>query len=252
MTPLGLPQRLIGVYTSSVERDLKMRKTTILLANDQNVIRQSLRRRLESEADFEMVGDVGNALDAVRLADEFKPDIIIMEARMPGLSSAEATKQIKARHPQSAVLILTMDEDEEYIIELMAAGAAGYLLKTADIEELLQAIRSMRTGELVISRTVGQKLVKHMARTQAVAVDYGQHLTPREFDVLKLTARGLSNEKIADQLGIGTRTVRQHLMNIYAKMGVSSRMEAVSKALREGWIGLDTEERNREAPKRRL
>ncbi|GAI87453.1 unnamed protein product, partial [marine sediment metagenome] len=97
-----------------------------------------------------------------------------------------------------------------------------------------------------------QKLIKHMARTQAVAVDHGEHLTHREIDVLKLTARGLSNEKIADQLGIGTRTVRQHLMNIYAKMGVSSRMEAVAKALREGWIGLDTEERNRETPKRRL
>jgi DNA-binding NarL/FixJ family response regulator len=213
-------------------------KTRILLADGHHLVRQGIRRILESEADFEVVGEADNGQDAVRLAREVKPDIIVMEAHISKLDSVEITRRVKAEQPGARVLILTASEDEEYIAALVAAGASGYLLKCADGEELVQGIRSVRAGGFVFEPALAHRLFKRTARLP-IAVNSAEHLTPRELDVLKLAARGLSNQKIAAQLGIGDRTVKQHLMNVYGKMGVSSRMETVSKALREGWIALD-------------
>jgi DNA-binding NarL/FixJ family response regulator len=215
------------------------RKTRILLADGHHIVRQGIRRIFEGEPDLEVVGETDNGLDAVRLARELRPDIILMEARMPKLDGVEVTRRIKAELPEAAVLILTTCNDEEYIVGLFAAGAAAYLLKSAQGEELVQAIRSVRAGDFVCDPALAQRLFKRTARLP-MAVNSAEHLTRRELDVLKLTARGLSNQKIAAQLGIGDRTVKQHLMNIYGKMGVNSRMEAVSRALREGWIDLDS------------
>ena len=215
------------------------RKTKILLADGHQIVRQGIRRIFEGEPDLEVVGETDNGLDAVRLARELRPDIILMEARMPKLDGVEVTRRIKAELPEAAVLILTTCNDEEYIVSLLAAGAAAYLLKSAQGEELVQAIRSVRAGDFVCDPALAQRLFKRTARLP-MAVNSAEHLTRRELDVLKLTARGLSNQKIAAQLGIGDRTVKQHLMNIYGKMGVNSRMEAVSRALREGWIDLDS------------
>ena len=215
------------------------RKTRILLADGQHIVRQGIRRIFEGEPDLEVVCETDNGLDAVRLACELRPDVIIMESRMPKLDGVEVTKRIKAELPEAAVLILTTCNDEEYIVGLLAAGAAAYLLKSAHGEELVQAIRSVRAGDFVCDPALAQRLFKRTARLP-MAVNSAEHLTRRELDVLKLTARGLSNQKIAAQLGIGDRTVKQHLMNIYGKMGVNSRMEAVSRALREGWIDLDS------------
>jgi DNA-binding NarL/FixJ family response regulator len=215
------------------------RKTRILLADGHHIVRQGIRRIFEGEPDLEVVGETDNGLDAVSLARELRPDIILMEARMPKLDGVEVTRRIKAELPEAAILILTTCNDEEYIVGLLAAGAAAYLLKSAQGEELVQAIRSVRAGDFVCDPALAQRLFKRTARLP-MAVNSAEHLTRRELDVLKLTARGLSNQKIAAQLGIGDRTVKQHLMNIYGKMGVNSRMEAVSRALREGWIDLDS------------
>jgi len=214
-------------------------KTKILLADGHYIVRQGIRRIFEAEPDFEVVGEANDGKQAVRLAQQLRPDLVLMEAQISKLDSVETTRQIKAGHPEGRVLILTASEEDEYIIGLIAAGASGYLLKSACGEELVQGVRSVRAGDFVCGEALAQRLFKRTARLP-VAVSSAEHLTRRELDVLKLTARGLSNEKIADQLGIGSRTVKQHLMNTYAKMGVSSRMEAVSKALREGWISLDT------------
>jgi len=214
------------------------RKTRIFLADGHYIVRQGIRRIFEAEPDMEVVGEADDGKQAVRLARELRPDLVLMEAHISKQDSVETTKQIKAEHPEGRVLILTSSEEEEYIIGLIAAGASGYLLKSASGEELVQAIRSVRAGDFVCGEGLAQKLFKRASRLP-IAVNSAEHLTARELEVLKLTADGMTNQAIASHLGIGERTVRQHLMNTYGKMGVASRMEAVSKALREGWIALE-------------
>lgn len=215
-------------------------KTTILLADDQHIVRQGIRELLEREADFEVVGEADNTLEAVRLTRELKPDVVVMQARRPNLGGVESIRQIKAEHPQTAVLILTMYDEEEYIAELLRAGAAGYLLKTVYIEDLVHAIRSVRSGEFVCDEAMAQRLLKRTARAQPVALDYGQHLTHRETEVLKLATR-MSNHDIAAHLGLTERTVKGYLTSIFQKMNVGSRTEAVLEALKRGWISLEDE-----------
>ncbi|MFH0942153.1 MAG: response regulator transcription factor [Chloroflexota bacterium] len=216
------------------------RKIRILLADGQHMVRQGIRRLLESEADFEVVGESDNGLEAVRLAKELKPDVIIMEARMPKLDSPEAIRRIKSEHPETAILVLTLHE-EECSVELLRAGAGGYLLKSAKGEELAQTIRMVRAGQFVCDPLVERRLLKHAVRPQPVALEFGQHLTRRETEVLKLVAKGMGNRDIAGYLGLAERTVKGHLMSIFSKLGVGSRTEAVHEALKRGWVSLEDE-----------
>lgn len=217
-----------------------VKKTTILLADDQHMVRQGIRKLLELEADFEVVGEADTTVEAVRLAHELKPDVIIMQARRNTLGGVEAIRRCKAEHPQAAIIILTMYQEEEYIADLLRAGAAGYLLKTARMEELVEAIRSVRIGDFVCDVALVQRILKRAARPQPVALDYGQSLTRREGEVLKLAA-SMNNRDIAGRLGITERTVKGHLTIIFAKMSVGSRTEAVMEAVRRGWVSLEDE-----------
>ena len=213
-------------------------KTKIIIADDHHMVRQGIRQLLEREADFDVVGETDNGLEAIKLARELVPHVIVMEARLPGLSAIETTKRIKAELPDIAVLILTTLEDQDYIVGLLGAGATGYMLKSAKGEELVQAIRFVKSGEFVSHPLIAQKIFRRMRR-QPVALDFGEHLTAREVEVLRLAAKGKSNRDIADQLGVGVRTVKGHLMNIFDKMHVSSRTEAVMEALKRGWISIE-------------
>lgn len=215
------------------------RKTRILLADDQHVVRQGIRQLLEREADFEVVGEADSGPEMVKLARELQPDVIVMEARMSGLNGAEAIRRVKAERSQVAVLVMTAYDQEDYVVGLVAAGAAGYLSKSVDSQELTQAIRSVHAGEFVCSPALAQTLIKHGVHRQLIKIDSIEHLTAREVDVLTLAGRGMSNRDIAIQLGIATRTVRHHLTNIFSKMSVKSRTEAVLKALRQGWVSLE-------------
>jgi DNA-binding NarL/FixJ family response regulator len=215
-------------------------KTKILLADGHHIVRQGIRRILEQEPDLELVGEADDGLDAVRLARELKPDIVLMEARMTKLDGIEVTRRIKAEHPEAAVIILTTCDDEEHIMGLIGAGAAGYLLKSTKGGELAQAIRFVRAGEFVSDLAVAQKLYKRAIR-RPVAVNTAEHLTQRELEVLKLAAKGMSNRDIAGELGVGLRTVKGHLEIIFGKMGVKSRTEAVLEALKHGWVSLEGE-----------
>ena len=216
------------------------RKTRILLADGHHMVRQGIRRLLESEADFEVVGESDNGSEVVRLARELKPHVIVMEARMPKLDSVDVIKRIKAEHPEATILVLT-SRDEEECLELLRAGAGGYLLKSAKGEELAQTIRMVRAGQFVCDPLVERRLLKHAVRPQPVALDFGQHLTRREAEVLKLAARGMGNRDIAGYLGLAERTVKGHLMSIFSKLGVGSRTEAVHEALKRGWVSLEDE-----------
>jgi NarL family two-component system response regulator YdfI len=216
------------------------RKTRILLADGHYIVRQGIRRIFEAQQDLEVVGEADNGQEAVRLARELKPHVIVMEAHMPKLDSVDVIKRIKAEHPEATILVLT-SRDEEECLELLRAGAGGYLLKSAKGEELAQTVRMVRAGQFVCDPLVGRRLLKHAVRPQLVALDFGQHLTRREAEVLKLVARGMGNRDIAGYLGLAERTVKGYLMSIFGKLGVGSRTEAVHEALKRGCIDLEDE-----------
>lgn len=213
----------------------------ILLADDHVLVREGTRELLEHEEDMEVIGEAGDGEDAVRLATDLQPDVVVMDIAMPTLNGIEATRRIKAVHPETAVLILSAYDDDQYVFALLEAGAAGYLLKDVPSHELVGAIRAVNAGESVLHPTIARKVVNRFAgsgpRTSTEAVV--DQLSEREMEVLKLAARGVTNLEIANELVLSVRTVEGHLSNIFAKMQVGSRTEAVIQALRWGWLTLE-------------
>ena len=216
-------------------------KTKIVLADDHPLLRKALKDLLAKENDLEIVGEAGDGEEAVRLATETSPNIVIMDISMPNMDGLEATQQIKAICPDVAVLVLTVHTDDECILEILQAGAAGYLIKSAFGDEVVQAVRAVVTGEMVLSHAIGQRLMKQAARypTRPVSLEAGEKLSTRELEILKLTARGMSNKDIAQALGIKLRTVKGHLADIFSKLRVASRTEAVIAGLRAGFLSMD-------------
>lgn len=220
-----------------------MKKIKILIADDHAFIRESTRRILEQESDLEVIGEAGDGEEAVRLATSFKPDVAIIDISMPKLDGIEATKQIKALCPTIAVLILSAYDDDQFVFSLLEAGAAGYLLKSVRGREIVDAVRAVYSGESVLHPAVARKVLNRFARpsTDAEAKKLSESLSDREMEVLKLVTKGLSNKDIADELCLSVRTVQGHLANIFNKLQVSSRTEAVVHALKQGWVTLDKE-----------
>ncbi len=216
-------------------------KIRILIADDHAVLREGMRDLLERQKDFEVVGEAGDGEEAVKLATELKPDVIVMDIVMPKLNGIEATTLIKQASPSSAVLILTAYSDIRYILGLLEAGACGYLLKSARGSEVVGAIQSVRSGDSVLDPLVTRKLLQRVVGTSGGSGDREPNgrLTAREVEILRLAARGMSNKDIADTLFLSLRTVKAHLTNIFNKMGCGSRTDAIVKGLREGYITLD-------------
>jgi len=213
----------------------------ILLADDHVVVRQGTRELLEREPDLVVVAEAGDGEEAVRLAAQTRPHVAIMDIAMPKLNGIDATRQIKANDPSITVLVLTAYDDDQYIFALLEAGAAGYLLKNVHAAELVKAVRSVAAGESVLDPTVARKVLNRFAppthpRAKETILD---PLTDRELEVLKLAARGLKNQDIARELFLSVRTVQTHLSNIFGKLGVGSRTEAVLVALRRGLLTLE-------------
>ena len=216
-------------------------KTKVLIADDHAVLRDGLRQLLERERDLEVVGEAGDGEEAVKLSNELKPDIVIMDIVMPKINGIEATKLIKRENPSTAVLIFTAYSDIRYILGLMEAGACGYLLKNARSKEIAGAIRAVRSGESVLDSVVTHKLLQRavgLSGDRSQGVSEGQ-LTAREIEVLRLAARGMSNKDIARELCLSLRTVKAHLTNVFNKMGVGSRTEAIMKGFTRGYITLE-------------
>jgi NarL family two-component system response regulator LiaR len=218
-----------------------MEKIKVFLAEDHVLMRQGTREFLEREEDIEVVGEAGDGEETVRLATQLRPDVAIIDIAMPKLNGIEATKRIKAQDPSTAILILTAYDNDQYIFAVLDAGAAGYLLKSVDSQELVDAVRAVHAGESVLHPTVARKVLDRLAARRPKPVDEEgvERLTKREMDVLKLAAKGLRNKEIAEELVLSVRTVQGHLSNIFGKMQVGSRTEAVIKALRKGWLGLE-------------
>lgn len=218
-----------------------MAKIKVLIADDHAVVREGTRRILEQEPDMDVVGEAGDGEEAVNLATSRKPDVAIIDIAMPKLDGIEATKRIKAAWPSINILILSAYDDDQFIFSLLEAGAAGYLLKSIRSRELVDAIRAVYSGESVLHPSIARKVLNRFV--SASGKPHGQEpsgvLSDREMEVLKLAAKGLSNQDIAEKLCLSIRTVQGHLGHIFNKLQVGSRTEAVVRALKEGWVTLD-------------
>ncbi len=218
-----------------------MGKIRIVIADDHTVVRQGTRGLLERENDLEVVGDAGDGEEAISKIDELAPDVAIIDIAMPKLNGIEVTRQIKPRHPATAVLILTAYDNDEYVFALLEAGAAGYLLKDVDSQEVVDAVRAVHAGESVLHPVIARKVV---SRFRLPSVSAGQdkqtaELSDREMEVLKLAAKGMSNNDIAGALCINVRTVQGHFSSIFSKLKVGSRTEAIFHAVKKGWLSFE-------------
>jgi NarL family two-component system response regulator LiaR len=235
--------KYIGMPAKDTERRSYAGKsrTTILIADDHPLFRRSLRAVLENEDDIEVVGETANGVEAVRMADELHPDVVLMDISMPELDGLEATRQIKAKHPEIAVLVLTIHSDEQHAMEILAAGAAGYLTKSVFGEEIVHSIRGVIGGEMVLSPEIGKRLLELAARypLKPVLLPAGDRLSVRELKILKLAACGMTNKEIASELGLSLRTTKRLLDNIFSILEVSSRTEAVLQGMRMGLLSMD-------------
>lgn len=218
------------------------KRIRLILADDHAVVRAGTRQLLERQPDLDIVGEASDGEEAVRLAHELQPDVVVMDVRMPKLSGVEATRRIKQECSEVRVLVLTAHDDDEYVFALLQAGANGYLLKTAEFEELVKAIHTVAAGQSALAPEVTGKVVAQFTSGKSLAdvvnnsEDQYDGLTERELSILRLVGQGLSNKQIGKQLFISDRTVQAHLSNIFSKLGVSSRTEAVMHAVRKNWI----------------
>jgi DNA-binding NarL/FixJ family response regulator len=215
-------------------------KIRALLADDHAVVRQGIRQFLEEAGDIEVVAEAGDGEEAVRLALETRPDVTVLDIRMPHMTGVEATRRIKDHLPETRVLVLTAYDDDPYVFALLQAGADGYVLKTASGDELAEAVRAVNRGEPALSPQVAGKVIRQAVSGRPKgAAHQVEPLTERELEVLRSVARGMTNREIGHALGISHRTVQGHLSSIYGKLGVNSRTEAVTEALRRGWIVIE-------------
>jgi len=219
-----------------------MEPIRILLADDHVVVREGTRRILEREPDLVVVAEASDGREAIALADQHRPDVAVVDVSMPVMSGIEATRGIKERAPRTAVLVFTAYDYDEYVFAILEAGAAGYLLKDSRGSELVNAVRRVYAGESVLHPAIAKKVLDRVAHGMGSAHQSdSEMLTDRELEVLGLAAEGLSNRDIAGRLYVSPRTIQSHMANIFGKLQVGSRTEAVMVGLRRGWIRLDDE-----------
>jgi two-component system, NarL family, response regulator LiaR len=212
--------------------DLARESISVLIADDHPVVRQGLRSLLSTQEDIQLVGEAADGEEAVALARELVPDVVLMDLVMPGLDGVEATRRIREASPTTTVIVLTSFDQDEHVFPSIKAGAAGYLLKDVPPQELVEAIRKADRGEALLHPTVAARLMREVAEGDRSAP--ADALTDRELEVLRLIARGLPNKQIARELGVAEKTVKTHVSNILAKLHLADRTQAALYAVREG------------------
>jgi len=221
--------------------------TRLAIVDDHELARESLQNMLSDEPDIEVVGEAANGRQALSLCSRLRPDLILMDVRMPEMDGLAATREVKQRYPETSVMMLTMHENPDYLLEALKAGAAGYVLKDAPQEEIIEAVRRVRKGESPLDPELAARLLRRLAsegemrrgtsgsHTSAYPVE---PLTPRELEVLELMKLGRTNPQIAGDLVISLGTAKNHVEHIITKLGVSDRTQAVVKALKLGILDL--------------
>jgi two-component system response regulator NreC len=209
--------------------------TRVLIADDHPVLRSGLRVLLGADSDLEVVGEAGTGEETLRLAEELRPDVVLLDISMPGESGIETVRRLKAKLPALKVLFLTMHEEEGMLLEALNAGADGYLIKRADEAEIVQAIRVVHRGDVYVHPAMTRALLSQ-AETAERPPEPVEPLTHREIDVLRLLARGNTNRQIAELLALSIRTVESHRANLMGKLGLSSRVELVTYAEEHGLL----------------
>lgn len=218
------------------------RKIKVLLVEDHAVVREGTAELINRQLDMTVVGEAGDGHQAVELAGRLNPDVILMDVALPGLDGISATRRIKQNSPTIAVLALSAHDEDQYVFALLEAGAAGYLLKTIRGNELVEGVRAVFRGEAALHPAVAKKVLGHFAHAPQKVELPGraeENLSERELEVLRLAGKGLSNKEIADRLVLSPRTVQAHFANIFSKLQVGSRTEAVLQGLRRHWITIE-------------
>jgi len=214
-----------------------MNKLRVVVADDHTIVRRGTCELLEESPDIEVVGEAANGQEAISQIERLHPDALVMDLSMPVLDGVEATRQLRVNHPGLGIVILSAHGEEDFVLRALQAGANGYLLKTADEEQLQEAVRLVAKGRPALLQPEVTSVV--MGSFQAPKKPPVEALSDRELEVIREVAKDLGNKQIANRLGISERTVQQHLSNIFGKLGVSSRTGAALKALQEGWITLE-------------
>jgi len=208
----------------------------VVLCDDHAIVRDGLRNLLEAEDDLEVVGEAADGQQGIELVRALRPDVVVMDINMPNLDGVAAVEQLTAELPTLRILILTMYNHEEYLFRTVKAGAKGYLLKDSPIAEVIAAIRAVMQGKSVLAPGLADKL--RQPRKDGDGRDSGEQLSPREQQVLEAVVKGLTNKEIAEQLFITEVTVKLHISNIYRKLGVKSRSQAILHAVKEKLVHL--------------
>jgi two-component system, NarL family, response regulator NreC len=217
-----------------------MDKIRLLLVDDHKIVRAGLKMLFQAEPDMEIVGEASSGASALKRVAELQPDVVVMDVAMPGMSGIEATRQIKEASPETAVIALTMHEDEQYFFQMLAAGAAGYVPKRAAPDDLVSAIRAVSQGQVFLYPSLAKLLVAdYLQRTEPEAeLSPAAELTPREREVLTCIAEGYTNREIGEKLTISVKTVDRHRENIMHKLNMQSRVDLVKYAIEKGLITL--------------
>lgn len=212
--------------------------TTIILAEDHQIVREALRLLLETQADFKVVAETGDGLDALQLTEKLKPDILIADVTMPHLSGLEVARRTRSVSAATRVIVLSMHDAESYVVEALAAGVAGYVLKKSSSSELIFAIRQALEGKMYLSPSLNERAIQaYMSRAKESQVEDLLHsLTEREREVFQLAAQGLSNPQVAEKLSLSARTVEMHRGNLMKKLGLKSQTELVKYAVKRGVV----------------
>ncbi len=209
----------------------------ILVVDDQNLFRSGLVRLLEADSRVQVVGQAVDGLDVIKKVASLKPDVILMDLKMPNLDGIEATRRVVAEHPQVKILILTTFETDSYVLQALRAGASGYVLKDAHIDSIVSSILAVISGERVMASAVVNRVIE-MLSGNSTPKEFYDGLTGREIEILKLIAIGQANAQIARRLDISDKTVRNHVSNMYEKLHIYDRSQAVLYAVRKGLVEL--------------